>query len=111
MRINGKELINNERLTFSQIEYLHKRYENLVNYLENKYPDWTFILDVSRQSEAGYLTLINDDKNIAETVSFRNHNNYADSNYDYVIWLSRFENWNKVKKHFLNEVLIKIINN
>lgn len=109
MKINGKELKHNERITLSQIEYLEERYQNLVNYLERKFSDLYFSLDTSRQSEAGYINVSNE-KGESITISIRNHSNFAKSDYDKSFFLSEYENWIEIKKEiisYVNEFSIK----
>ncbi|PWA05489.1 hypothetical protein DCC39_18050 [Pueribacillus theae] len=115
MRIGNYKLESNVRLPLHIIEYLQKRYEALESYLENKYGDrFDIDLDFSRQSESAYLTISEKwepGKGFCSSVeiSFRNHDNFAGSNYDEAIFLSHYETWTECKKYFLNERLPQIL--
>lgn len=110
MWINSYQLENNVRAPFWVVDYLRERFEALERYLERHHEDeFDISLDISAQSEAAYLTIENKETWESITVSFRNHDNFADSMYDKAIWLSRYETWTDCKKHFLNEILPNIL--
>ena len=116
MRIGRYVLKHNERVPFHVLEYLQERYEALERYLEKRLDGkFEVSMDFSRQSESAYLTISEEwepGKGFCDSfeISFRNHNNYAGSNYDESIILSRFETWTDCKKYFLNERLPQILN-
>jgi|SRR5690625_3140662 len=98
MRINGKEIQNNERMTQSQIEYLDARINTLVNRLEEKGYDVSH--ERSSASEANYITINQ------ETVSFRNHDYFSGMPVpEHTVWLSDFDTWTDARNHFFDEIL------
>lgn|SRR5690554_6226675 len=114
MRIGKYELENNTRVPFHVIEYLRERYEALERHLEAKYgAEFDISMNYSNQSESAYFTIqqkyVQGEFCESVEVSFRNHDNFAQSNYEKAIFLSQFETWTDCKKHFLKDVLPGII--
>lgn len=98
MRINGKEIKQNEHMTFAQTEYVKARIEILAANLEKK--GYEVSIEQSNMSEAIYMT-IND-----QTVSFRNHDYFSGIPVpEHTVWLSRFDTWTDAKNYFLNTII------
>lgn len=98
MRINGKEIENNQRMTYTETIYVNDRVAALVRKLEKDGYDVSH--ERSSHSEANYIT-IND-----ETVSFRNHDYFSGVPIpEHTVWLSHFDTWTDAKNHFFDEIL------
>lgn len=106
MKINGKEIKHNERLTFAQTQYLEARYESLEYQINKKY-DLDIYIERSRLSEAAYFYFYTDNEEVLHEFSIRNHD-HVESNFCYDIWISDYRNWNELKKAIFNKIeLIK----
>lgn len=105
MKINGKEIKHNERLTFAQTQYLEKRYETLEDQINRKF-GFNLLIERSRLSEAAYFYFYeNEDttEEVCHEFSIRNHD-HVESNICYDFWISDYQNWNKLKKALFNKI-------
>lgn len=108
MEINGHKLFYGSRLPNQIVRYLHNRYESLERLIEREFPELDVSLTISRQSEAAYFTLRprgRGGRRNSYKISIRNHGNFARSDYDKAILLSRHEDWDSVKHEVLNLIV------
>lgn len=80
--------------------------EELKNELGNKYQ---IFVTTSVKSESCYLTIKSHLTGKQQTISFRNHNNFAQTTYDKTVDLSQYKTWNHCRTYFLKNTLPTVI--
>ena len=110
MWIKSYKLIRNELPPYWVIEHIRKKVIQLKNKVQVIVGN-DFIVKVkfSMHSEACYLIITSKRTSDEYHLSFRNHDNYRNVNYDEEILLYKFKSWNNCECFFLEERLAKIL--
>lgn len=80
--------------------------DELKDELGNKYQ---IIVTTSVKSESCYLTIKSHLSGKQQTISFRNHTNFAQTTYDKTVDLSQYKTWHHCRTYFFKSILPAII--
>lgn len=104
MWIGSYKLIKNVRMPYHTEEKLREYVQSLVDGID--LPDnCNVTVAKSLHSEACYVTIRNELTGAGFEISFRNHDNYNQSEYDRAVYLWQFKTWKKCEKFFMRKIL------
>lgn len=106
MRVGAYKLQYGRWYPESVKTYVHQRVEALSRKLQRELGErYEVRFNSAKGSEASYVRIRNKDKGTKYNISFRNHGDFREKQYDEAIMLCKFETWMDVKETFFADHL------